>query len=82
MQKVTLIINGASFEITLADEYVEIFKRELAKDLSLIDSNSVKTLLYAFLRKNYEILELKKEIESIAVQLEDNIAHFSKKEPN
>ena len=73
MQKVTLIINGASFEITLADEYVEMFKKELAKDLSLSDSNSVKTLLYAFLRKNYEILELKKEIESIAANLEKEL---------
>ncbi len=73
MQKVTLIINGASFEITLADEYVEMFKKELAKDLSLSDSNSVKTLLYAFLRKNYEILELKKEIESITANLEKEL---------
>jgi len=73
MQKVTLIINGASFEITLADEYVEMFKKELAKDLSLSDSNSVKTLLYAFLRKNYEILEIKKEIESIAANLEKEL---------
>lgn len=72
MQKVTLIINGTSFEITLAGEYVEMFK-ELAKDLSLTDTNSVKTLLYAFLRKNYEILELKKEIESVVVNLEKEL---------
>ncbi len=73
MQKVTLIINGASFEITLADEYVEMFKKELAKDLSLSDSNSVKALLYAFLRKNYEILELKKEIEGVVAILEKEL---------
>ncbi len=73
MQKVTLIINGASFEITLADEYAEMFKKELAKDLSLSDSNSVKTLLYAFLRKNYEILELKKEIEGVVAILEKEL---------
>lgn len=73
MQKVTLIINGASFEITLADEYAEMFKKELAKDLSLSDSNSVKALLYAFLRKNYEILELKKEIEGVVAILEKEL---------
>ena len=59
MQKLTLIINGATFEVTLAEQYAEAFKEEIGKDLNLYEDNSVKTLLYAFLKKNYEVLELK-----------------------
>lgn len=76
MQKLTLIINGSAFEITLADTYAEAFKEEIAKDLNLSEDNSVKTLLYAFMQKNYEVLELKREIEKISDGLEDKLGRL------
>jgi hypothetical protein len=76
MQKLTLIINGSAFEITLADTYAEAFKEEIAKDLNLSEDNSVKTLLYAFMQKNYEVLELKREIEKISNELDDKLGRL------
>jgi|APHig6443717817_1056837.scaffolds.fasta_scaffold63100_1 hypothetical protein len=76
MQKLTLIINGSAFEITLADTYAEAFKEEIAKDLNLSEDNSVKTLLYAFMQKNYEVLELKREIEKISDELDDKLGRL------
>ncbi len=76
MQKLTLRINGSAFEITLADSYAEAFKEEIAKDLNIDEDNSIKTLLYAFMQKNYEILELKREIEKISDELEDKLGRL------
>ncbi len=76
MQKLTLIINGSAFEITLADTYAEAFKEEIAKDLNIGEDNSVKTLLYAFMQKNYEVLELKREIEKISDELDDKLGRL------
>lgn len=76
MQKLTLLINGSAFEITLADNYADAFKEEIAKDLSLGEDNSVKTLLYAFMQKNYEVLELKREIEKISDKLDDKLGRL------
>jgi len=76
MQKLTLLINGSAFEVTLADAYVEAFKDEIGKDLNLVEDNSIKTLLYAFMKKNYEVLELKKEIEKISDELDDKLGRL------
>lgn len=76
MQKMTIIINGSSFEITLADNYADAFLEEISKDLNLSEDNSVKTLLYAFMKKNYELLELKKEIEKISATLDDKLGRL------
>jgi hypothetical protein len=51
MQKLTLIVNSSTFEITLADNYAEAFKNEISKDLNLQEDNSIKTLLHAFMKK-------------------------------
>lgn len=72
----TIIINGSSFEITLADNYADAFLEEISKDLNLSEDNSVKTLLYAFMKKNYELLELKKEIEKISATLDDKLGRL------
>jgi hypothetical protein len=76
MQKLTLIVNGSAFEITLADNYAEAFKDEISKDLNLQEDNSIKTLLYAFMKKNYEILELKRELEKISKELDDKLGRL------
>lgn len=76
MQKLTLLINGSAFEITLADNYAEAFKDEIGKDLNLAEDNSVKTLLYAFMKKNYEVLELKREVEKISDELDDKLGRL------
>lgn len=73
MQKLAITVNGSAFEITLSGDYVEVFRDEIAKDLSLNDNNSLKTLLYAFLRKNYEILELKREIENLSNSIDEEL---------
>jgi hypothetical protein len=72
----TIIINGSSFEITLADGYADAFLEEIGKDLNLSEDNSIKTLLYAFMKKNYELLELKKEIEKISDTLDDKLGRL------
>ena len=73
MQKLTLIINGATFEVTLVEQYAEAFKEEIGKDIKLYEDNSVKTLLYAFLKKNYEVLELKNELEKLTAEIDNKL---------
>ncbi len=76
MQKLTILINGSSFEITLADSYADALMEEIGKDINLSGDNSVKTLLYAFMKKNYELIELKKEVEKISDDLDDKLGRL------
>ena len=55
MQKVTLFIEGNKFEISVQDEHVSRLKAHMLKDLGDGGNNTLKDLLYAYMKKCYEI---------------------------
>lgn len=69
MEKLTIFIDGNRFDISVQDEFMELFREKIEEDLSLKENNSVKTLLYSYLRKSYELFELQQKIEELSTKL-------------
>lgn len=68
-KKITLNINGSRFDIDIEVEFAHFLEQQLEKDLNMEGSNSFKTLLQAYIRKNYDLynqeIEIKRLLEKI-----------------
>ena len=65
MKKISLVIGGKRYTITLEEPFADDVEKEL---LELFDSgkdNETKVLLQAFLSKQIEYLELERKIEEL-----------------
>ena len=65
MKKISLVIGGKRYTITLEEPFAETIEKEL---LELFDSgkdNETKVLLQAFLTKQIEYLELEQKIKEL-----------------
>ncbi|MEY4504974.1 MAG: hypothetical protein RL154_1271 [Pseudomonadota bacterium] len=69
-QKLTLCFGGHLFEVSMEDEYAEIFKKEAEKDFSLEKDNTIKTLLFAYMQKCLEYSKLQDNILAITDKIE------------
>ncbi len=69
-QKLTLCFGGHLFEVSMEDEYAEIFKQEAEKDFSLEKDNTIKTLLFAYMQKCLEYRKLQDDISAITEKIE------------
>lgn len=68
-KKITLTINGSRFDIDVEATFAVFLEQQLEKDMNMEGNNSFKTLLQAYIRKNYELynqeLELSKLLKKI-----------------
>ena len=69
-KKITLTINGSRFDIDVEAKFAEYLEDQMAKELNPEGNNSFKTLLQAYVRKNYELYELEKEMQLLIERLE------------
>jgi len=70
VQKITLCFGGHLFEISMENEYAEIFKQEAEKDFSLDKDNTIKTLLFAYMQKCLEFRKFQEDIGLITEKIE------------
>lgn len=70
MKKITLTINGSRFDIDVDSEFAAYLETQIAGDFKSDANNSFKTLLQAYVRKNYELFELQKELDRLLKQVE------------
>ena len=68
-KKITLTINGSRFDIDIEVAFAAYLEKQMAKDLNVEGNNNFKTLLQAYIRKNYELyvqeVEMQKLLESL-----------------
>jgi len=64
-KKVSITINRSRFDIDLDDSFADFLLRQLAKDFKLDGNNDMKALLQAYVRKNYELFEQEKKINTL-----------------
>ena len=69
-KKVSLTINRSRFDIDLDDAFAEYLLEQLGKDFKLDANNDLKVLLQAYVRKNYELFEQRREIEAMLQKFE------------
>ncbi len=69
-KKITLTINGSRFDIDVDVTFANYLEKAMAKDLNIDGNNSFKTLLQAYVRKNYELYEQEKQVNKLLKQLD------------
>lgn len=71
MKKVSLIIGGKHFKITLQEPFAELVEKELDEIFDKGKNNDTRLLLQAFISKQIEYLELEQKINELIAKLSD-----------
>ncbi|MDF1879938.1 hypothetical protein JHD50_01250 [Sulfurimonas sp. MAG313] len=56
-KKITLTINSSRFDIDLEDGFASYIEKDLEEKFNVHGNNDIKTLLQAYVKKNYELFE-------------------------
>ena len=70
-QKIGLFIGGRRFDVDLEDEFASYLRIQIAEDFNVDGNNDIKTLLQAYVRKNYELYKQDKKMSEIIKECED-----------
>ena len=62
-KKITLTVNGSRFDIDLEEGFAKYIEQELEESFNVHGNNDIKTLLQAYIKKNYELYESKQMLE-------------------
>ncbi len=69
MKKISLVIGGKRYTITLEEPYAETVEKELTEIFDPGKDNETKTLLQAFLAKQIECLEQERRLSELLAKL-------------
>ena len=70
MRKISIKIENRKYDISVEEDIVDEFEKSISKDLNIAGNNSIKDILEAYLKKNYEVVILKKRINKLLKKLE------------
>ena len=56
-KKITLTVNGSRFDIDLEEGFAEYIEGELEENFNVHGNNDIKSLLQAYVKKNYELYQ-------------------------
>jgi len=71
MKKISLVIGGKRYTITLEEPFAEAVEKELNELFDPARDNETKILLQAFLTKQIERLELEEKLNNLLKKLPD-----------
>lgn len=69
MKKISLVIGGKRYTITLEEPFADVIEKELLELFDPSKDNDTKILLQAFLTKQIECLELEEKLNEILSKL-------------
>jgi hypothetical protein len=64
-KKIGLYIGGRRFDVEVDDTFAEFLEDQMAKDFNIEGNNELKTVMQAYVRKNYELYKQNKEVNII-----------------
>lgn len=70
MKKISLKVAGKTYDINIEDRLAKRLLDAIKKDLNIEGNNSVKSLLEAYLKKNYELFLMQKRLDEILKRIE------------
>jgi len=73
MKKISITVAGKTYDINVDDAFAELLGESLKKDLNIDGNNSLKTLLEAYLKKNYECFQMEKKLTDLLKKIESSI---------
>ncbi|SFP81191.1 hypothetical protein [Hydrogenimonas thermophila] len=69
MKRVSIVIGGKRYTITLEEPFADLVEKELEEIFDMGKNNDTKLLLQAFLSKQIECLELEQKINELINKL-------------
>ena len=70
MKRFSITVAGKKYDINIEDDIAKNLKESISKDLNIEGNNSIKDLLEAYLKKNYEVVLLEKKIDELLKKLD------------
>ncbi|HIP21313.1 MAG TPA: hypothetical protein EYG70_09345 [Sulfurimonas sp.] len=70
-KKIGLYIGGRRFDVDVDDEFAKFLEIQMEKDFNIEGNNELKSVMQAYVRKNYELYQLNRETKSILDKFED-----------
>lgn len=70
MHKITISVEGKSYNISLTENNLESEMECIKKYVSLEKDNDIKSLLYAYIKKCFEYSELERELKKSIAKME------------
>ncbi len=70
-QKIGLYVSGRRFDVDVEDEFASYLEERIAKDFNKDGNNDVKSLVQAYVRKNYELFLQDKQMQKILKECDD-----------
>ena len=64
-RKIGLYIAGRRFDVDLEDNFADFLDIEMAKDFNIEGNNELKTVMQAYVRKNYELFLQEKKLNQL-----------------
>ncbi len=64
-RKIGLYIAGRRFDVDLEDKFADFLEIEMAKDFNIEGNNELKTVMQAYVRKNYELFLQEKKLNEL-----------------
>ncbi|MBL1243942.1 MAG: hypothetical protein COA30_07265 [Sulfurimonas sp.] len=70
-KKIGLYIGGRRFDIDVEDEFAKYLEVQMESDFNIEGNNELKSIMQAYVRKNYELYIQNKDIKSILDKFEN-----------
>lgn len=68
-KKIGLYIAGRRFDVDLEDNFATFLEQEMAKDFNIEGNNELKTVMQAYVRKNYELFLQEQKLNKLLEKL-------------
>jgi len=69
-KKIGLHIGGRRFDVDIEDDFAKFLERNMSKDFNVEGNNDVKTILQAYVRKNYELYSQEQKMKNLINELD------------
>jgi hypothetical protein len=70
-KQICVTINNRHFDLSLDAEFAEFLQQTMQKDFNIEGNNDIKTILEAYVRKNYELYHNEKKMKEMLKKLEE-----------
>ncbi|HIM74887.1 MAG TPA: hypothetical protein EYM48_01650 [Campylobacterales bacterium] len=69
-KKIGLYIGGRRFDVDVDDKFANFLEVQMEKDFNIEGNNEIKSVMQAYVRKNYELYIQNKDVKSILDKFE------------
>jgi len=69
-KKIGLYIGGRRFDVDVDDAFATYLESAMDKDFNIEGNNEIKTVMQAYVRKNYELYMQEKKLQTLLKKME------------